>query len=249
MRKIIWLSCIIFLFIPSLYAQEDEQLYLRLSADNAEKEQLEAAIEVLEMRLDALDMKGEISLTKHGEIEIQLPYPIPEAFDPDTLVQIGLLEFVEIPSGYVLDPNTINCLLTTAWVENEFPQACDEEAELLTLDDEEPFLTIATGEIIDEAIAAEDENFPNRWYVVITFTEDGSDLFADYTEAHIGKMLAIVLDQAVIAAPYIQARIEGQAIITGNFTKEETEALASILESGALPIALTLEEVANEPAK
>jgi len=70
-----------------------------------------------------------------------------------------------------------------------------------------------------------------------------TDKFAEYTGAHIGTRMAIVLDDRVISAPVIQSRIPGDGRIEGNFSVEEAEDLALKLRAGALPATITyLEE-------
>jgi preprotein translocase subunit SecD len=59
--------------------------------------------------------------------------------------------------------------------------------------------------------------------------------FWDYTGAHKGERLVIVLDKKVISAPNIAAQISDSGIIEGNFTQKEAETLAMLLRSGALP--------------
>ena len=55
-------------------------------------------------------------------------------------------------------------------------------------------------------------------------------------------MLAIVLDNAVSSAPVINSRIESEGIIEGHFTLQQSEDLALLLRSGALPASLQIEQ-------
>ena len=76
---------------------------------------------------------------------------------------------------------------------------------------------------------------------VINFQLDsqGTKAFADYTAAHVGSYLAIVLDKKVVSAPQVQQSIpNGQAEISGNFTQASAASLASILRYGSLPVGL-----------
>jgi preprotein translocase subunit SecD len=64
--------------------------------------------------------------------------------------------------------------------------------------------------------------------VEVTFTEQGAKQLARLTEKHQGKPLAILVDGKVIAAPVTRATIAGgQALITGDFTKEKAERIAN----------------------
>ncbi len=76
----------------------------------------------------------------------------------------------------------------------------------------------------------------NQPYVAFELNSEGSKIFADFTATHIGKRLAIVLDNTIYSAPVIQSRIGGgRGEITGNFTLEEAHDLALVLRSGSLP--------------
>jgi preprotein translocase subunit SecD len=58
-------------------------------------------------------------------------------------------------------------------------------------------------------------------------TEDGALMLARLTKSHNGDFLAIMLDGPVTAVPKIAAEITGgRAMIFGNFTEEEAEAVA-----------------------
>jgi preprotein translocase subunit SecD len=74
--------------------------------------------------------------------------------------------------------------------------------------------------------------------VSFTIQSASADKFGRFTEANIGKSLAIVLDGKVQSFPTIQARISNNGIITGQFTIEEANDLAVMLQSGALPAGL-----------
>lgn len=75
--------------------------------------------------------------------------------------------------------------------------------------------------------------------VVISFTEDGTEKFAQITEANIGETITIVYDGEVICAPIIQQAItDGKAIISRGLTKETAEHLATVIRIGELPLNL-----------
>ena len=61
---------------------------------------------------------------------------------------------------------------------------------------------------------------------------------------NIGKTISITLDGEVISAPTVNSVIPGgRGQITGSFTTEEAQTLASLILSGALPIELEQLEV------
>ena len=64
------------------------------------------------------------------------------------------------------------------------------------------------------------------------------------TTRHPTNQFAIVLDGLVVSAPYVHdAIVDGNAQITGSFTKQEAKDLANLLKYGALPLAFETGEV------
>ena len=79
--------------------------------------------------------------------------------------------------------------------------------------------------------------------VALEFTSDGSKKFADATTRLKGKQLAIFLDEFPITAPRVDTAItDGQAVITGSFTKDAAKALSLQLNAGALPVSVLVVE-------
>ena len=77
--------------------------------------------------------------------------------------------------------------------------------------------------------------------VQLNWNAEGQKLFGDITGANIGKPLGIFLDGQLISAPTVQSKITGgTAIISGNFTLDETKTLSRRLNAGALPVPITL---------
>lgn len=77
--------------------------------------------------------------------------------------------------------------------------------------------------------------------VALQFDAEGTKLFAEITKKNIGKPVAIFLDKEIISQPTVQNEIvAGQAVITGNFTMQEANALVKRLNEGALPVPITL---------
>ncbi len=82
--------------------------------------------------------------------------------------------------------------------------------------------------------------------VALQFDDTGSDLFAKITKENAGKVVAIYLDGAPISIPRVGEEYKdtgitgGQAFISGNFTPQEAKILVGRLNSGALPVPITL---------
>lgn len=72
-----------------------------------------------------------------------------------------------------------------------------------------------------------------------TLTEEGTKLFGEMTQNSIGRVLTIQLDgQELMSATVNTAIWGGSGIITGNFTEEYAETVATQIQSGSLPLDL-----------
>ena len=77
--------------------------------------------------------------------------------------------------------------------------------------------------------------------VVIEFDDTGADMFAALTKENVGKTIAIYLDGAPISTPIVNEEITGgSAVISGNFKPDEAKELVGRLNSGALPVPISL---------
>ena len=85
-----------------------------------------------------------------------------------------------------------------------------------------------------------DQMTQDREYVVeLTLTDEGAKKFATATEENVGKQIAIVYDGDVISAPRVNTAItDGRCQITGDFTYEEADQLASTIRIGSLSLEL-----------
>lgn len=93
------------------------------------------------------------------------------------------------------------------------------------------------GQQINDANAGLDPN--GVGYVVnLTFKSAGSKIWANYTAANVGKVVAVTLDTDVASAATIQGAINGgNTQISGNFNQQQATDLANVLKYGALPLA------------
>lgn len=102
--------------------------------------------------------------------------------------------------------------------------------------------TVMTGAALS-TVAVQVGTKPGTYEISFTLKSDSSQLFADYTSSHIGKILAIVLDKGVISSPSIQSAITGgSGSITGSFTAAEANSLAVQLRYGSLPVPVKVVE-------
>ncbi len=77
--------------------------------------------------------------------------------------------------------------------------------------------------------------------VSLEFDAEGSKMFEAITGRNIGKPVAIFLDGYPISQPTVNDKITGgSAVISGRFNVEEAKLLVTRLNSGALPVPVTL---------
>jgi preprotein translocase subunit SecD len=90
-----------------------------------------------------------------------------------------------------------------------------------------------TGRDLRAADQSRDEN--GQPSVSFTLTGEGGRRFANFTGAHVGDNLAVVLDNKVQEVAVIKDQIHDSGVINGRFTEQQAKDLAMILRSGALP--------------
>lgn len=102
--------------------------------------------------------------------------------------------------------------------------------------------TLMTGDVVADARVRPGTDFEGP-YVELILNDRGARLFEQITGEHVGRRLAIILDNTVYSAPVIRERIGGgRASITGNFDIKEARDLAIVLRAGALPAPVTIAE-------
>lgn len=107
--------------------------------------------------------------------------------------------------------------------------------------DEKVFHTVMTGAMLEDATVGSSQL--GELVVSFSLTDEGAQIFGDYTTENVGGHLGIVLDKRLISAPVISQPITGgQGQISGDFTYEEANNLAIQLRYGSLPIPLSVVE-------
>lgn len=90
------------------------------------------------------------------------------------------------------------------------------------------------GEHVSDAKQDYDER--GRTAIKMTMDAVGTHIWAQMTEKNIGRPIAIVLDNMVYSAPFVNGVIpNGSSEISGSYSVNEAQDLADILQSGKLP--------------
>jgi preprotein translocase subunit SecD len=187
--------------------------------------------DVIERRINLFGVSEPVVQVQHGgfvsgageQLIVDLPGVTDVKQAIDMIGQTPLLEFkVEAPKGT--------------------PQnATVDKNGKITVDTNTQFVsTDLTGRYLQKATLEFDTN-TREPKVSLQFNDAGTKLFAEITKANVGKMVAIYLDGAPISTPVVREEIpNGQAVISGSFTPTEAKQLVGRLNSGALPVPITL---------
>lgn len=100
---------------------------------------------------------------------------------------------------------------------------------------------LITGDKLSSAKAGYDSN--GQVVVQFSFNSEGAKEFEKITSANIGKQLAIVLDGQVKSAPVIRSAISNSGVIESISSLQEAKDIALVLQTGALPVNLEIQEV------
>ena len=190
------------------------------------------SIEVVRRRLDGSGTK-EISITRQGADRIVVQAP--GQSDPAALER--------------LIGQTAQLTFQMVDVENSIQEALagsvPPDAELLMGEDGTPYLVkrriLVSGENLTKAEVTTDQN--QRTAIGFRFDGAGARRFGEATAANIGRPFAIILDGKVISAPRINSAITGgSGIIEGSFSIQQAAEMVNLLNGGALPAPLKVEE-------
>lgn len=205
---------------------------------------MDAAVGVVENRVNGLGLT-EAVVQKAGDRRIVVE--LPGETDPEkalsTIQQTGLLEFIDLSTL----PQEQAYSLVGEKVKTDFGLSPDELQKTQNITSTQTisptFNTIMTGADL-KTVQVQKNPTSGQYEIAFELSSNGSKLFSDFTSAHVGDILAIVVDKQVISAPRInQAITSGNGMISGNFDYESANNLAIQLRYGSLPIPLKVVEV------
>jgi preprotein translocase subunit SecD len=147
--------------------------------------------------------------------------------------QLAALDCADLTEGSVDDP--AKSLFT-----------CDEEGANRFL--------LGSADVVGTDVSSATAGIPQgdvAFVVNLDFTDEGSDKFFESTQKLAGQTFpnnafAIVLDGKVVTYPTVNEPIPGgQAQISGSFTQAEAQALATVLNYGALPLSFETSDLST----
>ncbi len=187
----------------------------RIVDKNPSKTDIEDTVAKLEERAESYSTEYAVYAVGDDRITVEIP-GVTDANEILTeLGTPGSLEFLDY-TGY------------TAWSQGQ------------------DYTPLLTGSDVKAAQAYSDtsSNESTPYGVSLTFTDEGSEKFADATSKNIGSRIYIIYDGAVVSYPTVNTAITGgSASITGMETYEAADNLATYIRIGSIP--LTLNEVSS----
>lgn len=200
--------------------------------DNEKSERSEALRDVIERRVNLFgvaepNVHTETARIGQDEKQYRLAVELPGITNiDDAIAMIGetpLLEFKEQNPDISIDSVTTENLPENMFITTELTGAHLKRARL-------EFSQSGAGQVQG-----------GQPHIALEFTAEGADLFADITGRNVGNVVAIYLDGSPISTPVVQQKITGgEAVITGDFTIDEAKTLVGRLNSGALPVPISL---------
>lgn len=201
------------------------------------EEAMEALRNVIERRVNSRDVAGVAGVL---DPSVQISHSLTQSDEEDWRL------IVELPG--VTDVNEAKALIGDTPL-LEFKLVADEyygDVQAVAFGDfeaipEDGYIdTGLTGRFLNKAnleFGQGNGRLSNEPVVVLSFTKEGADLFAQITREHTGEILAIFLDGVPIQLPVIREEITGgSAVISGSYTPDEAREVVRNLNLGALPV-------------
>jgi preprotein translocase subunit SecD len=198
------------------------------------------AIETIRNRIDALGV-SEPTIQEHGLGQYQILVQLPGVDDParvkDIMQSTAMLEIKQELGGPY--PSEQAAMQEKGGVVPADSILLEGHAAPGTAGDTQAWYFVSrssavSGKDLRDAQPSRDQN--GQPEVTFTLTGEGGQRFFNFTSAHVGESLAVVLDNKVQEVANIKEPIRDQGSISGGRMSEQTSKdLSMILRSGALP--------------
>ncbi len=200
---------------------------------------VQQAIQKIRERVDTLGVSEPV-IEEHGLGDYQILVQLPDVDDPERVKGImqstAMLEIRQVfGAAYANEAEA-------AQAQSQFP----DTVILPGKSDNDPGVTVyylvsrtsaVAGQDLRQARVGRDQNGAAN--VQFNLTRDGGQRFSQFTSAHVGDKLGVVLDGKVMEVANIKSEISDSGEIEGRFTDQAASDLALTLNSGALPARIT----------
>lgn len=189
--------------------------------ENVTQKQMSDARYRLQQRAELYSTESAVYQEGENRINIDIPGVTDANAILEELGKAGSIQFVESEGAVEMEANGEYKLLYTI----------DELYEMNKI--------IIDGADIADAKAYTQTQGATSNEVHLSLNASGKKKFAEGTQKNIQKNIAVVYDGQVIVNPVVNAAItDGNAVISGRYTYDEADKLASIIRIGALPVEL-----------
>jgi preprotein translocase subunit SecD len=108
-----------------------------------------------------------------------------------------------------------------------------DSSKTVTLDDTTTILMSRTPLVTTRDITgATASQTDDQWILSFTVTDDAAKRVRDFTEQHVGRNLALVVDGKVHGTPRIASAIVGNSYRIGGFNRADAERMATAISNG-----------------
>jgi SecD/SecF fusion protein len=209
--------------------------YQVVGEEEPDAEDMSDTIYKLQQRVANYSTEAQVYQEGKNRINIEIPGVEDASTILEELGKPGTLYFIAESDS---EGNKNYTYTSTGWTLNKEISQLLEDGSIVLL-----------GTDVDDARAVSSQDSMNNitYAVSLTMTEEGKAKFAAATEKayNNGETIAIYFDDKFISVPSVNAVLtDGTAQITGNFTYEEVDQLASTIRIGGL--ALELEELQSK---
>jgi preprotein translocase subunit SecD len=193
------------------------------------RSQLESASEIVRKRLEVMElMSATVAISSTSTLMVTIPTTADDAEVSAILIQRGLIEFLDASSN---PPATGVYLVTELGGPNPDEKPVETSGAIypvvLTSDD----LPIGGAQVSTRSGMAD---------LQLTTTDVGRTKLADYTRTHLDSSMPIVLDKHVLVSPVIRDEISGGVLALAGLQEAEIKKVLASVNSGVLPVRLTL---------
>jgi preprotein translocase subunit SecD len=198
------------------------------------------AIETIRNRIDALGV-SEPTIQEHGLGQYQILVQLPGVDDPgrvkDIMQSTAMLEIKQMTDGpYPSEQAALQAKggivpVDSVLMSGQCANGPDQTWCYVSR------ISAVSGKDLRSADPSTDQN--GQPSVSFTLTGEGGQRFYNFTNAHVGDSLAVVLDNRVREVANIKEPIRDQGSISGGrMTSQDAKDLSMILRSGALPASI-----------
>jgi hypothetical protein len=180
-------------------------------ATPASPDRLEAIVEVVRGRLEALELEAVVSSDDAGDVIVAVPESADVATVRRLASEVGFVEFVPLGDRIASPGERLDA--------TQFPALFGSEA------------------VTSAAMTADQADLPS---ITMTLRDEEATEFGAFTADNIGSFFAITIDRVVVLAPSINEAIPGGeiAISSGNPDTDSFAELAAIIANGPLLVPL-----------